>query len=234
MKAKTFFIGVIAIALATNGVTACSELDSTDTDQSQSSSQVEYKEVPTATGVPLQQAVKTLKDAKFENIAAFSTDYFGENKTPVDLTSENYHVTSQDPSGQSKEYTNTTVNLTVHENKSRTISNIVAAGEQLDSAMDKLHSADYRACDYTLNGVYGAYAEYYILEVKDGDDNNLPLITTESYAAKKARDRANTPDEELAHGGAFCSEQGATAFSDRSTSILTCSVASDGRLRWMQ
>ena len=234
MKAKTFFIGVIAIALTTSGVNACDELNSTDTSQAQSSNQVDYKEVPTVTGMSLQQAVKTLKATKFEDIAASSTDYFGENKTPIDLASENYHVTSQDPSGQSREYTNTTVNLTVHENKSRTISNIVAAGEQLDSAMDKLRSADYRACDYTLNGVYGAYAEYYILEIKDGDDNTLPSITTESYAAKKTRDRSNTPDEELAHGGAFCSEEGATAFSDRSTSVLTCSAASDGRLRWIQ
>ncbi|WP_237743730.1 DUF4236 domain-containing protein [Bifidobacterium ruminantium] len=35
-----------------------------------------------------------------------------------------------------------------------------------------------------------------------------------------------------AHGGAFCSTAGATAQSDRSASILTCRVASDGRLRW--
>ena len=37
-----------------------------------------------------------------------------------------------------------------------------------------------------------------------------------------------------AHGGAFCSPAGATAQSDRSTSILTCRTASDGRLRWMR
>ncbi|MBW3095011.1 DUF4236 domain-containing protein [Bifidobacterium sp. 64T4] len=38
----------------------------------------------------------------------------------------------------------------------------------------------------------------------------------------------------LAHGGAFCSPAGATAQSDRSSSILTCRTASDGRLRWMR
>lgn len=37
-----------------------------------------------------------------------------------------------------------------------------------------------------------------------------------------------------AHGGAFCSPAGATAQSDRSSSILTCRTASDGRLRWMR
>lgn len=37
-----------------------------------------------------------------------------------------------------------------------------------------------------------------------------------------------------AHGGAFCSSAGATAQSDRSSSILTCRTASDGRLRWMR
>ncbi|BDR54954.1 hypothetical protein KIMH_10650 [Bombiscardovia apis] len=35
-----------------------------------------------------------------------------------------------------------------------------------------------------------------------------------------------------AHGGAFCSPEGAQAQSDRSSNILTCRVASDGRLRW--
>lgn len=133
-----------------------------------------------------------------------------------------------------REYTDTAVKLIVHENKSRTISNIFTAGEQLDSAKGKLRSADYRTCDYILEGAYGAYAEYYILEVKDGAANTLPLIKTESYAEKRARERSNTPDEELANGGAFCSEEGTTAFSNRSTSILTCSGASDGRLRWMQ
>lgn len=37
-----------------------------------------------------------------------------------------------------------------------------------------------------------------------------------------------------AHGGAFCSTAGATAQSDRSSSILTCKTAADGRLRWMK
>ena len=37
-----------------------------------------------------------------------------------------------------------------------------------------------------------------------------------------------------AHGGAFCSSAGATAQSDRSSSILTCRTASDDRLRWMR
>lgn len=37
-----------------------------------------------------------------------------------------------------------------------------------------------------------------------------------------------------AHGGAFCSPAGATAQSDRSSSILTCRTAADGRLRWMR
>ena len=35
-----------------------------------------------------------------------------------------------------------------------------------------------------------------------------------------------------AHGGAFCSTEGARAQSDRSSNILTCKPASDGRLRW--
>jgi hypothetical protein len=35
-----------------------------------------------------------------------------------------------------------------------------------------------------------------------------------------------------AHGGAFCTPQGSQAQSDRSSHILTCRVASDGRLRW--
>lgn len=35
-----------------------------------------------------------------------------------------------------------------------------------------------------------------------------------------------------AHGGAFCSPEGAQAQSDRSSNILTCRVAADGRLRW--
>lgn len=41
-----------------------------------------------------------------------------------------------------------------------------------------------------------------------------------------------TSSQGTAHGGAFCSPLGATAQSDRSTSILTCRVAADGRLRW--
>lgn len=234
MRVKKAFAGIIVVLVAAYAINSCNDLDSSDVNQAQSSSQVvEYKEVPKVTGVSLQQAVKTLQDSGFTAISAFTTDDSGENKTPVDLTAENYHVSSQDPYGESKEYTDTTVNLTVHENKSRTISNIIAVGEQLSSAMDKLHAAGYRTCDYTLDAVYGSYTEYYILEVRDGDDSNLPFIKTESYAQKKARERLNTPDEELAHGGAFCSEEGATAFSDRSTATLTCSVASDGRLRWM-
>ncbi|WEV73426.1 DUF4236 domain-containing protein [Bifidobacterium sp. ESL0798] len=35
-----------------------------------------------------------------------------------------------------------------------------------------------------------------------------------------------------AHGGAFCSPEGAQAKSDRSSNILTCRTAADGRLRW--
>lgn len=37
-----------------------------------------------------------------------------------------------------------------------------------------------------------------------------------------------------AHGGAFCSTEGARAQSDRSSNILTCKPASDGRLRWQK
>lgn len=37
-----------------------------------------------------------------------------------------------------------------------------------------------------------------------------------------------------AHGGAFCSTEGARAQSDRGSNILTCKPASDGRLRWQK
>ncbi|KAE8127328.1 hypothetical protein [Bifidobacterium tibiigranuli] len=41
-----------------------------------------------------------------------------------------------------------------------------------------------------------------------------------------------TQSQGTAHGGAFCSSEGAQAQSDRSSNILTCRVAADGRLRW--
>ncbi|MDF7664861.1 DUF4236 domain-containing protein [Bifidobacterium sp. ESL0745] len=40
------------------------------------------------------------------------------------------------------------------------------------------------------------------------------------------------PSMGKAHGGAFCTPEGAQAQSDRSSNTLTCRVASDGRLRW--
>ncbi|MFT8537984.1 DUF4236 domain-containing protein [Bifidobacterium aquikefiri] len=55
----------------------------------------------------------------------------------------------------------------------------------------------------------------------------------DATAAEKAKQQQQTPNSMgTAHGGAFCSPAGAQAQSDRSSSILTCRVATDGRLRW--
>ena len=53
-------------------------------------------------------------------------------------------------------------------------------------------------------------------------------------AQAQAPQQNQTVSSGLAHGGAFCSPAGAMAQSDRSSSILTCRTASDGRLRWQR
>ncbi|MFT8926413.1 MAG: DUF4236 domain-containing protein [Bifidobacterium sp.] len=56
----------------------------------------------------------------------------------------------------------------------------------------------------------------------------------DAAAAQKAQQQQQQNQNSMgtAHGDAFCSPEGAQARSDRSSNILTCRVAADGRLRW--
>lgn len=70
---------------------------------------------------------------------------------------------------------------------------------------------------------------------KQAQEQQLAQVAQQqSQAAQSPAQAPASTSLGRAHGGAFCSSAGATAQSDRSSSILTCRTASDGRLRWMR
>ena len=72
---------------------------------------------------------------------------------------------------------------------------------------------------------------------KQAQEQQLAQVAQQQQQSQAAQPQSQAPAATSlgrAHGGAFCSPAGATAQSDRSTSILTCRTASDGRLRWMR
>jgi|UPI00068FB983 hypothetical protein len=60
---------------------------------------------------------------------------------------------------------------------------------------------------------------------------DLRAAQQQAPAPQPQQDQSQQPMG-TAHGGAFCTPEGARAQSDRSSRILTCRVAADGRLRW--
>lgn len=239
---RRILAGVVVFCAIVGMAGACSEIDEGDssfTSSSASSSHavVEYKDMPNLQHMSLEKAVSTLRNEGWKDIEAVEKD--GSDESTVELDKIGYHIVSQKPySWETGVSTDTHIQLAVHKDMTHTISNLISVGESWDEAFDKLRSAGLnKECDYILvGGAMGDYSQYYVKSVSDGNVDTLPGVTVETYRDKQRHEeqlQVHSQSEQEAHGGTFCSTEGETAASDRSSNILTCRESSDGRLRWM-
>ena len=235
---RRILTGVVVLCGVIGMAGACSEIDAADDSSSASSSHtvVEYKDMPNLQHMSLEKAVSTLRDEGWNDIEAVEKD---NDESTIQLDKTGYHVVSQKPySWETGVGTDTHIQLTVHKDMTRTISNLVSVGESWNEAFDKLRSAGLdKDCDYILvGGSMGDYSQYYVKRVSDGNADTLPGITVETYQDKQRHEEQTQNQNQSgqeAHGGAFCSTEGEMGVSDSSDNILTCRESSDGRLRWM-
>ena len=146
---KKLLTGVVIVLITAGMLNACSEME--DESPSSSSSEYtapEYKEMPDLRHMSLEKAIATLHGEGWTDVEAVEENDGTESTVRLDQTG--YHIASQNPhNGKTGVSTDTHVRLTVHKDRTRTISNLVAVNDPWDEAFEKLRSAGLeRGCDY--------------------------------------------------------------------------------------
>lgn len=99
-----------------------------------------------------------------------------------------------------------------------------SAMDGVNASVDKKKQDDAAAAQAAADAAAKAKA--------DADAQAAAAAQAQQAQTQSQQAQPQTQSQGTAHGGAFCSPEGAQAQSDRSSHILTCRVAADGRLRW--
>ena len=134
---KKLLTGVVIVLITAGMLNACSEME--DESPSSSSSEYtapEYKEMPDLRHMSLEKAIATLHGEGWTDVEAVEENDGTESTVRLDQTG--YHIASQNPhNGKTGVSTDTHVRLTVHKDRTRTISNLVAVNDPWDEAFEK-------------------------------------------------------------------------------------------------
>lgn len=208
-------------------------------------------EVPDVLGQTVTDARESMQDAGF-------TDITFKDQNGGQQYEDDWYVTSQDPWAGTTRLEDSEIKLTVKEPLTPATT-LVSGGMTLTQAEEALTGAGYGSGDYRIEHETGGsvgwntdlYSVTSVTDQPSYDGEAVITVTdivvpepepeTNSGVGDSETGASQTPTYEepaapmgTAHGGAFCSTEGATAQSDRSSSILTCKPASDGRLRWQK
>lgn len=208
-------------------------------------------EVPDVVGQTVTEARESMQDVGFTDIT-FKDQNGGQEYE------DDWYVTSQNPWHGTMALEDKGIELTVEEPLTPATT-LVSEGMTLTQAEEALTGAGYGSGDYRVEHATGGsvgwntdlYSVTGVTDKPSYDGEAVITVTdiaelepepeTNSGVGDSETGTSQTPTYEepaapmgTAHGGAFCSTEGATAQSDRSSAILTCKPASDGRLRWQR